>query len=70
VGCELNTILSVLGLTIKDLFVHSRVDPKEAKTQRAQRDRERQRKAKTDKVAGLTIDALREADYFIRSRKA
>ncbi|MEP6890372.1 MAG: hypothetical protein ABI955_06720 [Nitrospirota bacterium] len=30
---------------------------------------ERQRKAQHDEVEGFTIDALREADYFVRSRQ-
>jgi hypothetical protein len=64
----LKDILSALGLTVKDLFFDSSVDPRDAKKQRAQRDRERRRKAKVEAVTGLTIDALREAEYFIRSR--
>jgi hypothetical protein len=68
-GCELPRILLALDLTIKDLFCNSSVDPSEARTHRARRDRERQRQARIATANGLTIDALREADYFIRSRQ-
>ena len=68
-GCDLAAICTALGLTISNLFFDSELDPSVVRRQRAQRDRERRRKARLDAAAECTIDALRETEYFIRSRQ-
>lgn len=67
-GCEKPAIVEAIGLTMVDLFF----DAPGFRTTRRERMRctqARQRKTQRDEVNGFTIDALREADYFVRSRQ-
>jgi hypothetical protein len=57
-----------MGLTMTDLFFDA-PGSRAAHRERAQRIQARQRKTQRDEVDGFTIDALREADYFVRSRQ-
>lgn len=66
--CEKESIVSVMGLTMADLFFAA-ADSRTAYRERVRRTQVRQRKAQHDEVEGFTIDALREADYYIRSRR-
>jgi DNA primase len=68
-GCSVQDICKAMGLTVKDLFYDSIVDFWEAKQQRAQREHERQGRAKADEATGRTIDAQREADYLLASAR-
>lgn len=68
-GCSLNDICSALGLTPTDLFFDAlHEDPRQRKKAAQARERKRAATARLDLADGLTIDALREADYFIHSR--
>jgi len=66
-GCEKPAIVAAMGLTMVDLFFDA-PGSRSAHRGRAQRTQARQRKTQRDEVDGFTIDALREADYFVRSR--
>ena len=67
-GCTLEAIVQALSLSVKDLF-YDAPDTRTAYQDRIRRTRERQRKAQHDEVDGLAVDALREAEYFLRSRQ-
>ncbi len=67
-GCRVEEICAALNLRIPDLF-HDAPDSRTAYRERVRRTQERQRKAQRDEVDGFTIDALREADYLVRSRQ-
>jgi hypothetical protein len=51
-----------------DLFFYV-PDSRSACRERVRRTEERQRKTQRDEADGFTIDLLREADYFVRSRR-
>ena len=68
-GCGLEEISAAIGLRVRDLFFDTALDPHVRRMIHVQRTRQRERHAKTEEVMGYTIDALREADYFIRSRQ-
>ena len=67
-GCTLKEVTGALGIRIADLFADT-ITPSTGYRARMQRTHERQRKAHHDEVDGFAIDALREADYFVRSRQ-
>lgn len=67
-GCTIEEVTAALSLRVSDLF-HDAPDSRTAYLERVRRTQERQRKAQHDEVEGFTIDALREADYYIRSRR-
>jgi hypothetical protein len=65
-GCTLEEICTALGLQVRDLFFDSgRLDPRAQQETRARRVQ----KTRTHQAADLTVDALREAEHFIRSRQ-
>jgi len=68
-GCTLDEVCGALRLTLQDLFYITRQDPRTTREAIVRREQEQRRKALADAVAGLTIDALREAEYFILSRR-
>lgn len=67
-GCGGTAIVAAIGLTMADLFWDA---PGSCPTYREGvcRTLERQRKVQRNETDGFTIDALREADYFVRSRQ-
>jgi len=67
-GCETSAIVEAMGLTMAALFFNA-PDSRTAYRERVRRTQERQRKAQREEVNGFAIDALREADYFVRSRQ-
>jgi hypothetical protein len=67
-GCTLAAVTDALGICVADLFFDAK-DPRTANRERAQRTHARHSKAQRDEVDGFTLDALREADYFTRSRQ-
>ena len=67
-GCTLAAITRALNLSVKDLF-YDAPDSRTAYRDRIRRTQERQRKAQQNEVDGFTIDALREAEHFVRSRR-
>lgn len=67
-GCTIEDICTALDLKVSDLFQDAR-DSRTAYRQHLQRTHARHRKAQHDEVDGFTLDALREADYFTRSRQ-
>jgi hypothetical protein len=67
-GCSLGAITSALNLTIKDLFY----DAPDSHTVTEARRRHailKDQHARQQEVAGYVVDALREAEAFLRSRK-
>lgn len=68
-GCEPRAIVAALGLTLGDLFPDSTTSREEIT--RARREREANQAAEKARQhrAGLQIDARREADTLIQSRK-
>jgi len=67
-GCTIEEICAALDLTLSDLFQDA-PDSRTAYRQHAQRTHARHSKAQRDEVDGFTLDALRGADYFTRSRQ-
>lgn len=69
VGCTLQEICSALGIREADLFFDA-LDPDPHKRRAAAQDRERERQRREchAEQQGSLIDALRAADYFVRSR--
>ena len=67
-GCPIEDICTALNLRVCDLF-HDAPDSRTAYWEQRRRTHERQRKARHVVVDGFTIDTLREADYFVRSRQ-
>lgn len=67
-GCTLVEVMAALNLPESHLF-HDAPDSHASYRERRRRTEERQRKAQYAEVDGFTIDALREADYFVRSRQ-
>ena len=67
-GCTVEEICEALNLRVSDLFYDSS-DPRTAYRDRVRRTQERQRKERHDEVDGFTIDALREADTLVQSRR-
>ena len=67
-GCTLESIVQALNLSVKDLF-YDAPDTRTAYQDRIRHTRERQLKAQHDEVDGLAVDALREAEYFLRLRQ-
>jgi len=67
-GCSVEEVMAALNLPVSDLF-HDAPDSHASYRERRRRTQERQRKAQYAEVDGFTIDALREADYLIRTRQ-
>ena len=67
-GCTLDQITAAIGIQVSDLFFDA-VDTRTAYQSRIQRTQERQWQTLRNEVDGFSIDALREADTFIRSRR-
>jgi len=69
-GCSLMEICQSLGIRQQDLF-HDALDSDPQRRREAAQRRDRQRQLREQRAAqqGALIDALREADYFIRSRR-
>lgn len=68
-GCELSQITAALGLSVRDLFFDTEPDPGGRREARERHERTRKELVQIEAVAGFTIDALREAEYFIMSRR-
>jgi hypothetical protein len=68
-GCLKPAICASLGLELRDLFTDV-LDPDPARRREAaqRRDRERQQQEAAARKQGRRIDALRAADFHIRSR--
>lgn len=67
-GCTLEEVTSALNLRVFDLF-HDAPDSYTGYRERVRRTQEQHRKARHAEVDGFILDALREADYFTRSRR-
>ena len=69
-GCLKPAICSSLRLELKDLFTDVlNPDPRRRREAIRERDRQRQERERHERQPGALIDALREADYFVRSRQ-
>ena len=68
-GCTTSEIVAAMGLRLRDLFVDTKKDPAEIRREQERRERARAAVEAERKREGLKIDAKREADYFIQSRK-
>jgi hypothetical protein len=68
-GCTAAEIVAAMGLTLADLFPHSRKPHAEIQREQEQRLRRKAAAETARQQEGLRIDALREAAYFIGSRK-
>jgi hypothetical protein len=68
-GCSLMAICERLGIEQRDLFFDDLdLNPSRQRAAALQRERARQYREQQAEQQGLLVDALREADYFIRSR--
>ena len=69
-GCTLTEICRSLGIEQRDVFFDA-LDSNPARRREAaqQRDRQRRERERHDHQQDALIDALREADYFVRSRR-
>jgi DNA primase len=69
-GCSLTDITGKLGLSLTDLFYDALSDdPRQRQAAAQQRDRQRHRREQEAHQQGALIDAMREADYFVQSRR-
>ena len=69
-GCRLEDICAALGIRQTDLFFDSLTDdPRQRREAARQRAAQRIRHEAQQQAEGLVIDALREAEYFVRSRQ-
>jgi hypothetical protein len=69
-GCSLMEICGSLGIEQRDLFFDALdLSPSRRREVALQRDRQRHFREHHAYQQGTLIDALREADYFIRSRR-
>jgi DNA primase len=69
-GCRREEICQALGLHLSDLFFDARTsDLQQRRLVAQQRDRRRKAHERHAGQQGALIDALREADYFVRSRQ-
>jgi hypothetical protein len=69
-GCSLQQICTALGISTKELFFDALdADPHKRRAAAQQRDRQQHRREQQADQQGTLIDVLREADYFIRSRR-
>jgi len=68
-GCWLEDICAGLGIHQKDLFYDSAdTDPRQRREAAQRHAKEKAARERVNLADGLMVDALREADYFIRSR--
>jgi hypothetical protein len=67
-GCEFREITDALGLRVSDLFFDKPLNRRQRIEAKGQRNWIRFNQALREEVLGLTIDALRTADYLISSR--
>ena len=68
-GCRLDEICQAVGLRPSDLFFDAgECDPRQRRLAALQREHTRQAREQHARQQGELIDALREADYFVRSR--
>lgn len=67
-GCTIDEICVALDLKVSDLFQDAPASHT-AYRERVRRTQERERKTQRDEADGFTVDALREADYFVQSRQ-
>ena len=69
-GCTLEAIAGSLGIKISDLFFDAlSTDPHQRREAARRREHEQRRRERHADQQGALIDCLREADYFIRSRR-
>lgn len=69
-GCTITEICTALGIEQQDLF-YDRLDADPQRRRDAARRRHQQQHAREQQAQqqGLLIDALRESDYFVQSRR-
>lgn len=67
-GCAPASICEALGLSLKDLFIGSAIDPHEWARQSLQRAREQRDREQHREAEGCTLDACKAAQRFIDSR--
>ena len=68
-GCSIQEVAAALGLCVRDLFFDTDLDPRARMEAQEHRAQQRKNQAQVDDTMGYTIDALREANYFVRSRQ-
>ena len=69
-GCTLAEITAALGIRVADLFYDALdADPSRRREAALQREHQRHQRECETYQQGTLIDALRESDYFIRSRR-
>jgi hypothetical protein len=69
-GCTLEAICTAVGIRTTDLFFESLTgDPRQRREAARQREAQRRQREAERYRTGLQIDARREAEYFIRSRR-
>jgi len=68
-GCEPAAICAALGLSLRDLFSNNDLPFSELARTRREREARRAAEENQHRREGFTIDACREADTFIRSRR-
>ena len=69
-GCSLMAICESLGIEQRDLFFDVLdLNPSRRRAAALERDRQRHAREQQREQQGTLVDVLREADYFIRSRR-
>lgn len=69
-GCKPTSICEAVGLSLKDLFTGSAIDPCDIARHRAQRARQRREHEQRCEAEGRTLDACKYAQRFIDSRRS
>ncbi len=65
-GCTLDEITRSLGLTVSELFYDRNPNPHELRKAQRLREQERQRRVRQQRIDGLRVATLREAEAVIR----
>lgn len=68
-GCEPSSVCAALGLAIRDLFAGNELSSHDVERMRREREVKQIRANRECECDGFTIDACREADNFVRSRR-
>ena len=69
-GCTLQEICQALGIDQRDLFFDAlETNPERRRAAAEDRDRRQRARERHAEQQGALIDALRETDYFVRSRR-
>ena len=68
-SCDNSSICAAIGISLKDLFIGSAIDPRDVARHKAQRERQRRNREQKRHAEGRLLDACKHADQFLESRR-